>query len=87
MDLGCVRTPDRTTYFAVSCGIGFDAAVCEEAMNSKIKDFFNRIKLGKLTYFGIAIKQLISAKKPPAICFWTMTTSPYILTGFCLPYP
>ena len=32
-------------------------------MNSKIKDFFNRIKLGKLTYFGIAIKQLISAKK------------------------
>lgn len=63
MDLGCVRTPDRTTYFAVSCGIGFDAAVCEEAMNSKIKDFFNRIKLGKLTYFGIAIKQLISAKK------------------------
>lgn len=63
MDLGCMRTPDRSSFFAVSCGIGFDAAVCEEAMNSKIKDFFNRIKLGKLTYFGIAIKQLVSARK------------------------
>lgn len=49
-------------YFAVSAGIGFDAAVCEEAMSSPIKTVLNRLKLGKLTYLGIALKQLIQAK-------------------------
>lgn len=63
MDLGCVTTPSKTTYFAVSCGIGYDAAVCEEAMQSGFKDVLNRLGLGKLTYFGIAVKQLISTKR------------------------
>lgn len=53
-------------YFIVSSGIGFDAAVCEEALSSHIKDTLNRLKLGKLTYLGIALKQLISAK--PVAC-------------------
>lgn len=48
--------------FAVGCGIGFDAAVCEEAMQSPVKDLMNRLKLGKLTYLGIALKQIIQAK-------------------------
>lgn len=48
-------------YFVVSSGIGFDAAVCEEALSSPIKNLFNKLKLGKLTYLGIAIKQLITA--------------------------
>ena len=63
MDMGTVTYQDGTIrHFAVSCGIGFDAAVCEEAMNSKIKDFCNKIGLGKLTYLGIALKQLFTAK-------------------------
>lgn len=49
--------------FAVSCGIGFDAAVCEEALASKFKNILNKIGLGKLTYLTIALKQLIKAKK------------------------
>lgn len=49
--------------FAVSCGIGFDAAVCEEALASKFKNVLNKIGLGKLTYLSIALKQLIKAKK------------------------
>lgn len=49
-------------YFVVSSGIGFDAAVCEEALSSPIKNLLNKLKLGKLTYLGIAIKQLITAK-------------------------
>lgn len=49
-------------YFVVSSGIGFDAAVCEEALSSRIKNVLNRLKLGKLTYLGIALKQLIAAK-------------------------
>lgn len=54
---------NRKRYFAVSCGIGFDAAVCEEAMDSSLKDFLNKIKLGKLTYLFIALKQILTAKK------------------------
>lgn len=46
--------------FAVSAGIGFDASVCEEALNSPIKLFLNKLKLGKLSYLVIAIKQLIA---------------------------
>lgn len=53
-------------YFVVSSGIGFDAAVCEEALSSNIKDLLNKLKLGKLTYLGIALKQLIAAK--PVTC-------------------
>lgn len=51
-----------THFFAVSSGIGFDAAVCEEAMASSIKNVLNKLKLGKLTYLGIALKQLLLAK-------------------------
>lgn len=50
-------------YFIVSSGIGFDAAVCEEALTSKFKKVLNKIGLGKLTYLIIALKQLIKAKK------------------------
>lgn len=51
---------ERPHRFAVSAGIGFDASVCEEALNSPIKLFLNKIKLGKLSYLVIAVKQLIA---------------------------
>lgn len=56
------RPEHRSRYFIVSSGIGFDAAVCEEALFSPIKNTLNRFKLGKLTYLGIALKQLITAR-------------------------
>ncbi len=63
MDLGTVIYPDgEKRRFAVSCGIGFDAAVCEEALHSGIKRIMNRLGLGKLTYLGIALKQLFAAR-------------------------
>lgn len=63
MDLGNITYEDGTMRkFAVSCGVGFDAAVCREAMHSKIKDTLNKIGLGKLTYLGIALRQLFAAK-------------------------
>lgn len=63
MDLGTVSYPDgETRRFAVSCGIGFDAAVCEEALHSGIKKVMNRLGLGKLTYLGIALRQLFAAR-------------------------
>ena len=66
-DTGLMTTPSgKKRQFCVSCGIGLDAATCKEALNSKLKDILNRIGLGKLTYAGIALKQLISA--PVADC-------------------
>lgn len=59
ISIGEIHADDCTHRFAVSCGIGFDAAVCHEAMNSRIKNALNRLGLGKLTYLGIALKQLI----------------------------
>lgn len=63
MDLGTVTYSDGSRRrFAVSCGIGYDAAVCEEALHSKLKRALNKLGLGKLTYLSIALKQLFAAR-------------------------
>ncbi len=63
MDVGCVTFPDGSSRrFTVSCGMGFDAAVCEEVNRSRFKVTLNKIGLGKLAYLSIAVKQLLSAK-------------------------
>lgn len=51
---------DSSSRFAVSCGIGFDAAVCHEIGVSPVKAFMNRLGLGKLAYLLIGIRQLFS---------------------------
>ena len=64
MDLGSITYPDSITrHFLVSCGFGYDAAVCEEVNRSVVKNVLNKMGLGKLTYLGIALKQLFAAKK------------------------
>ena len=47
------------TRFNVSAGIGFDAAVCQEANASGFKQVLNRIRLGKLAYIGVACRQIM----------------------------
>lgn len=75
MDVGYVTFSDGTKrYFAVSCGMGFDAAVCEETNRSAFKKALNRIKLGKLAYLVIAVKQLLAAKS--ADCEITLDANP-----------
>lgn len=70
MDIGSVVSKEGISRrFAVSCGIGFDAAVCEETGRSKLKAAMNKIGLGKLSYLGIALKQLFAAKKISARLF------------------
>lgn len=51
--------------FVVSSGVGFDAAVCEEALHSRMKETLNRMGLGKLTYLGIALKYLLTIRAVP----------------------
>lgn len=59
MDLGRITFEDGSfKRFIVSCGIGYDASVCEEAMHSTLKKVLNRLGLGKLTYLAIALKHL-----------------------------
>jgi YegS/Rv2252/BmrU family lipid kinase len=62
MDMGLLSSdnPLLKTKFSVSSGMGFDAAVCKEALKSDIKDFLNRFGLGKLTYLAIAVKQILT---------------------------
>lgn len=70
MDIGTVEYQDSlsgsnnwlTRRFAVSCSIGYDAAICEEVMRSRLKRVLNRVGLGKLVYLLIALKQLMRAK-------------------------
>ncbi|MBO6300234.1 MAG: diacylglycerol kinase family lipid kinase, partial [Lachnospiraceae bacterium] len=52
----------KQRYFVVSCGIGFDAAVCEESLRTKDKAFFNRIGLGALSYGFLCVKRLLLSK-------------------------
>lgn len=71
-DLGTFTAPEsRKRHFCVSCGIGLDAAVCKEALSSPLKDTLNHIGLGKLTYAGIALKQLI--RSPMSDCMVTLS--------------
>ncbi|MBE6014151.1 MAG: diacylglycerol kinase family lipid kinase [Lachnospiraceae bacterium] len=62
MDIGELTYGNNKRRFDVSAGMGFDAAVCHMADKSKLKNKLNKIGLGKLTYFGIAIKQLFLRK-------------------------
>lgn len=63
MDLGRVTCSDgQIRLFAGSCGMGYDAAVCEQILHSSMKKNLNRIGLGKLVYLNVALKQLVHAK-------------------------
>ena len=69
-DLGVVQYcmedgKEQTHYFAVSSGIGFDAAVCAEVNCSHWKPRLNRIGLGKLVYLVIALRNLMNIPHIP----------------------
>lgn len=62
MNVGELRYKNKLRRFAVSAGIGFDADICHEAVVSRLKYLLNKLKLGKLTYVGIAIHRLFLTK-------------------------
>ena len=51
-----------TRKFVVSTGFGYDAAICHMAEHSKLKKTLNKIKLGKLVYLAIGVKEIFGAK-------------------------
>lgn len=65
IDLGRARLGEQTLHFAVSCGCGFDAAICHAAFCSSVKKLLNRLQLGKLTYIATGIRQLLLSRPAP----------------------
>lgn len=58
----CTNAEPVTRKFVVSTGFGYDAAICHMAERSKLKKILNKIKLGKLVYLLIGIKEIFDAK-------------------------
>lgn len=56
-----------TRRFAISCGIGYDADICEEAARHPAKKMLNRLGLGKLIYLVIGIRQMFTRTGTRAI--------------------
>lgn len=69
MDLGKVRWKGcvKSRLFAISSGVGLDALVCKKALKSKLKDFLNRLHLGKLTYVFLTVASLFSMETADAV--------------------
>lgn len=62
MDVGWVQCGGEDYRFAVSTGIGFDAAVCHQVAVSHLKALLNKLKLGSLSYLGVALQRLLGDK-------------------------
>ncbi len=68
MDLGRVCFPGgEPRLFAISSGVGLDAIVCKKALQSGMKDFLNRLHLGKLTYLFLTVQSLFSMETSDAV--------------------
>ena len=65
IDIGLLSCGSSSRRFVGSSGMGFDAAVCQEALTSPLKPLLNRFHLGKLTYVLIALRQLLTLKPSP----------------------
>lgn len=65
MNVGVAQVEGETRRFAVSCGMGWDAAITHEVAVSKLKKLLNQLKLGKLSYVAIALKQILAFKTSP----------------------
>ena len=70
VDIGEIFAGGQSRKFLVSSGIGFDASICHKALSSRLKVFLNHFHLGKLTYAGIALKEILFSK--PRTLFVTL---------------
>lgn len=65
INIGRVSAEGKSRCFAVSAGIGYDAAVCHDVQKSRLKELLNRFHGGKLVYTLIALRNLFSMKRHP----------------------
>ena len=70
LDYGLIRADEQEPRrFLISCGMGYDADICEEVSRSKLKKCMNKIGLGKLVYLMIGIKQIFTRDKTDAMLY------------------
>ena len=63
LDFGLIRADEHPPRrFLISCGMGYDAEICEEVSRSRLKKVLNKIHLGKLVYLMIGLKQIFTRK-------------------------
>lgn len=72
----------KNRLFAISSGIGFDAAICEDINQSRLKKLLNQLHIGKLAYPLIGIKQLFLWKPQQALLYIDEKQEPMILNRF-----
>ena len=65
INVGTLEYKEKKRRFAVSAGLGFDAAVCHQIVISKLKVMLNKIGLGKLSYVAVAIQRLLAQDPRP----------------------
>lgn len=86
MDIGTVSFSQngrtRKRCFAVSSGVGLDAAICQNMNTSRMKQLFNRIHLGSIAYLIIGIKQLFYWKPQRAFLWIDNARQPLRLERF-----
>lgn len=59
LNVGTVEHDRGNRRFVVSSGFGFDAEVCCRVSTSRVKVFFNKLSLGKLSYVSVALQSLL----------------------------
>ena len=84
INLGVLHYHDKVHRFAVSSGIGYDAAICHQLCISRVKVFFNRLGLGKLAYAAAHSTVCAAVSQMRWKFFWTIPKV-FILNGFSLP--
>lgn len=62
INLGLLSYLSETRRFAVSSGIGYDAAICHEVSVSRLKRILNKLRLGKLAYVAVSLHCLYRCK-------------------------
>jgi diacylglycerol kinase family enzyme len=73
---------NKQRNFAVSAGIGFDAAICQDINTGKLKKIFNRLHLGRLAYPLIGLRQLLCWKPQYGLLWIDEEKEPIYLERF-----
>lgn len=63
VNIGITQSGQKTRFFAVSSGIGFDASVCNCVLDSGLKNALNHFHSGKLVYMFTALWILLTMKR------------------------
>ena len=67
LDYGLIRADEQEPRrFLISCGMGYDADICEEVSRSRLKRILNKVGLGKLVYLMVGIKQIFTRAETDA---------------------